>query len=244
MSKIILVILLLGGITFWWHWKNTPDPKQQKQLLQKTVIGAVIIGCLLLVVTGRLNWVWAAFVGFLATVRQMLPTIVRYFPFISQLYRTHGPKASAQNSSTVSAKYIEMTLDHQTGKLSGNVLAGEFKNKLLHDLEHDQLSELFQFCQANDIDSAKLLENYLIDRFGKDPNYSTGTNQNTVSDPGTNISISEALQILGLEGNPTNEEITTAYRKIMQQLHPDRGGNQYFAAKVNEARKVLLNNIG
>jgi hypothetical protein len=244
MSKIILVILLLGGIIFWWHWNSTPDPLQRKKLLQKTIIGTVIIICLLMVVTGRLNWLWAAFVGLLATIRQMLPTLLRYFPMITQFYRAHAPKASAQNASTVTTKYIEMTLDHQTGKLSGKVLSGDFKDKTLEELDRDQLKALFDFCNANDINSARLLENYLTDRFGEDNAYTAGTGEGKSGGLDNNMSVAEALQILGLDKDPSNEEITKSYRKIMQQLHPDRGGNQYFAAKANEARKVLLNKFG
>lgn len=61
--------------------------------------------------------------------------------------------------------------------------------------------------------------------------------------PGT-MSVEEALQILGLSGTPDRDEITRAYRKVMQQMHPDRGGNEYFAAKVNQARDVLNSRFG
>lgn len=61
--------------------------------------------------------------------------------------------------------------------------------------------------------------------------------------PGT-MSVDEALQILGLSGTPSRDEITRAYRKVMQKMHPDRGGNEYFAAKVNEARDVLNSRFG
>ena len=241
MSKIILLFLIIGGITFWWHWNSTPDSEQRKKLLQKTIIYGVVIVALLLVVTGRMHWVGALFAGLLATTRQVLPMLIRYFPMITQLYRAHAPKASAQNGSTVTTKYIEMTLDHQTGKLSGKVLAGEFKDKSLSELDREQLKALFDFCHGNDIDSARLLENYLADRFGEDAAYTADSNETNPSTSNNNMSVSEALQILGLEKDPSSEEITKAYRKIMQQLHPDRGGNQYFAAKANEARNVLLN---
>lgn len=58
------------------------------------------------------------------------------------------------------------------------------------------------------------------------------------------MNVDEALQILGLSGTPTRDEITRAYRKAIQQIHPDRGGNEYFAAKVNEARDVLNSRFG
>lgn len=50
----------------------------------------------------------------------------------------------------------------------------------------------------------------------------------------------EALQLLGLDSNPSREDIIEAHRKLMQKLHPDRGGNDYLAAKLNQAKEVLL----
>ena len=244
MSKIILVILLLGGITFWWHWKSTSDPKERKQFLQKTIIGSLVVISLLAVVTGRMHWLGAVFAGMLAMLRQYLPLFIRYFPMITQLYRSYAPSSRAQDTSTVSTKYIEMILDHESGKLSGKVIAGEFQNKLLDDLDQIQLSTLFDFCMSHDMDSARLLENYLVDRFGENPSNSTNTHDSNLASSTDEMSLPEALQILGLEDNPDSDEINKSYRKIMQQLHPDRGGNQYFAVKANQARKVLLNKYG
>ncbi|MGK0298615.1 MAG: hypothetical protein ACI9XC_002237 [Gammaproteobacteria bacterium] len=244
MSKIILLILILAGITFWWHWKSTIDPKERKQLLQKTIIGSLVIVSLLAVVTGRMHWLGALFAGMLAMLRQYLPLVIRYFPMITQLYRNFTPRSQAQDKSTVITKYIEMMLDHESGKLSGKVIAGEFKNKLLDDLDLTQLSKLFDFCVSHDMDSARLLENYLVDRFGENPSNSTNSNNSNIASSTDEMSQSEALQILGLEDNPDSDEINKSYRKIMQQLHPDRGGNQYFAVKANQARQVLLNKYG
>ncbi len=61
-------------------------------------------------------------------------------------------------------------------------------------------------------------------------------------------STEEAMEVLGLSGNPDNGEITAemiveAHRKLIQKLHPDRGGNDYLAAKINQARDLLLARI-
>jgi len=50
----------------------------------------------------------------------------------------------------------------------------------------------------------------------------------------------EALQLLGLKPGASREDITQSHKKLMQKLHPDRGGNDYLAAKLNAARDLLL----
>jgi hypothetical protein len=240
MSKILLLIILLGGILFWWHWNNTPDPKQQKMLLQKTVIGIVVIGLLLMVLTGRLHWIGAIFAGILASFRQLLPLIIRYHPVLTQMYRNFAPRSKPPNSSTVSSKIIEMTLDHTIGKLSGVVLDGQYKGSQLDELSQENLQALYDYCIQTDMNSAKLLESYLSDRFGEQEDFQSDTAYQQSNIQSDAMSITEALQVLGIEDDPDEESITIAYRKLMQKLHPDRGGNQYFAAKANQAREVLL----
>ncbi|MFC4349810.1 DnaJ domain-containing protein [Kordiimonas lipolytica] len=50
----------------------------------------------------------------------------------------------------------------------------------------------------------------------------------------------EALDVLGLEDGASEQEINQAYRKLMAQCHPDKGGNDYLAGKLNEAKQTLL----
>lgn len=50
---------------------------------------------------------------------------------------------------------------------------------------------------------------------------------------------SEAYSVLGLKDGASADEVDTAYKRLIGQLHPDRGGTDYLAAKLNEARDVL-----
>jgi DnaJ-like protein len=54
------------------------------------------------------------------------------------------------------------------------------------------------------------------------------------------MSRAEALKVLGLEEGATEEQIRATHRRLIQQTHPDKGGTNYLAAKINEAKDVLL----
>lgn len=66
------------------------------------------------------------------------------------------------------------------------------------------------------------------------------------SPPSGPMDVREAMDTLGLKGDEqtlTRDDIIGAHRKLMQKLHPDRGGNDYLAAKVNEAKELLLKRL-
>lgn len=72
--------------------------------------------------------------------------------------------------------------------------------------------------------------------------------QRATSRSATDITLEEALNTLGLTGNIDAGEITVtmvndAHRRLIQKVHPDRGGNDYLASRVNQARDVLLARI-
>jgi|TARA_B110000444_G_scaffold253096_1_gene283398 hypothetical protein len=60
------------------------------------------------------------------------------------------------------------------------------------------------------------------------------------SENNNELTQTEALEILGLEPGPSDEEIIQAHRELIQKFHPDRGGNNYMATKLNLARDLLL----
>jgi len=57
------------------------------------------------------------------------------------------------------------------------------------------------------------------------------------------MTIEEAVSVLGLDHGASVEEIRAAHRRLISQIHPDKGGTDYLAAKINEARDVMLKGI-
>ena len=133
-----------------------------------------------------------------------------------------------------------MTLDYDTGDLNGEVLVGQFKGMALDQMNLEVLLQLLQECQ-DDEESVALLQAYL-DRVYTDTwqqQADAQGQQQTASAP-SEMSRDEALQILGLSSDASEVEIIEAHRRLMQKLHPDRGGSAYLAVKINLAKDTLL----
>ncbi|MBM3609531.1 MAG: molecular chaperone DnaJ, partial [Alphaproteobacteria bacterium] len=139
---------------------------------------------------------------------------------------------------------IEMELDHTSGGIEGSVLAGMFEGKRLSDLSREQCDSLYRACLASDPDGARLLETYLDRRFpGWRPAGDMGADAGASQRAGRSaaaMSEDEAYEILGLQKGATREEVARAHRALMKKLHPDHGGSTNLAARVNEAKEVLL----
>jgi len=66
------------------------------------------------------------------------------------------------------------------------------------------------------------------------------TSESVSAKVNTALTEAEAWEILGLEPGSSNQDIIQAHRVLMQKLHPDRGGNNYIATKLNLARDLLI----
>jgi len=151
----------------------------------------------------------------------------------------------AGRTSTVRSATIEMRLDHDSGAMSGAVLAGRFQGRALDMLTRPECVELYTTCRSDDPEGARLLETYLDRRFAgwREADQGHGDARGRARGDSA-MSRDEAHEILGLAKGATAEEIIRAHRSLMKKLHPDHGGSTALAARVNQAKDVLLNRHG
>ena len=151
------------------------------------------------------------------------------------------PRSTGQRSR-VRTQVLEMELDHDTGEMEGVVLKGKYVGRALIDLTLAQLLDVFGECEAAGDQSPSLLEAYL-DRHHPDWHEDAAASgfEERQSPSGTSaMSRDEAFEILGLEPDASEEEIAKAHKMLMKRFHPDQGGSSYLAAKINQAKDVLL----
>ena len=151
-----------------------------------------------------------------------------------------GGRASPGRSSRITTDHLEMVLDHDSGAMQGRVLKGMFANRNLESLKPVEVALLWQDCRFTDPQSSQLLESYL-DRLHPTWREDVARGEQRMSGgPDGRMPLSEAWAILGLEPGADDEAIRRAHRELMLKMHPDRGGSTYLAAKINEAKDVLL----
>jgi DnaJ-domain-containing protein 1 len=141
--------------------------------------------------------------------------------------------------SKVRSQFVEMELDHDTGAMTGTILAGQHAGTALDALDVPTLLSLYS---GFDPESRALLEAYL-DR--REPGWRVHVKEDAGAGPGQAPRVGpmteeEAYQILGLEPGADADAIGRAHRSLMKKLHPDQGGSTYLATRVNQARDVLL----
>ena len=240
MARILLLLGVGVGLFLVLRWLFRQPPRVYWQWIA-VLLAAVL---LTLVLTGRAHWLAAVFAAVLPFLRGLLvllghvPLLKRMLAGVDALKSKSEP--SSGQSSTVQSKYIRMTLNHDSGDINGEVLTGQFTGKTLDQLDLEALLQLLRECQ-DDEESVALLQTYLDREYADSWQQQAGA-QRRQQAPGASgeMSREEALQVLGLSSDASEAEIIETHRRLMQKLHPDRGGSAYLAATINQAKEILL----
>lgn len=227
--RAVFSMLVLAAVYLALRWLLRQPQRTQLQ------IGLFLFGLalILLAAAGRLPWVF----GFAGA---LLPLLAGMLGLRRQNRgaRQAGPAPSG-GQSVVETRFLRMTLDHDSGDMMGHVLAGRFAGEQLDALSQRQLVTLLDDYERDDGESAALLRAYLDRTFG--PEWQEAApDRPEFEGLSSEMTRQEAYAILGLEDGATEADILAAHGRLIQRLHPDRGGSTFLAAKINQARDLLI----
>ena len=229
MLRVLLLLLLLAGIFFGLRQLYRKSPRRMWQWLA----AAAGAGLILLALSGRAHWLAAvagAALPALGKLALLLPRLLPFLPFAARLF--------AGRRARLRAAWLELTLDRRTGAVDGVVLRGALAGRRLSGLGEDELQALRRDCRG-DPQSLALLAAYLQRaRPGWRPPGGGAGDVDDFDEPA--MSAATAARILGVRPGAPPAEVRAAHRALAQKLHPDRGGSDYLARKINQARDVLL----
>lgn len=237
MPQLLLALLVLWGLLYGIRLFARTSPAVIAKVVKRGGGALSLIGAGLLLLRGRIDialglgglgvWLlgWAAGPGF---------------------YGFRWPGAGAGRTpgrSRVRSAMIEMELDHASGAMQGTVLAGALEGQKLAALTRPQCEALYRVCLRDDPEGARLLEAYLDRRFagwraagqGYEDAGAGNVRRGTAA-----MSEDEAYEVLGLQRGASREDVARAHRTLMKKLHPDHGGSTSLAARVNEAKDILM----
>ena len=236
MPQLLIVLLILGALIWGSKYFARANPAAMARLVQQGGGVAALGAAGLLLLRGRIE-VALGLVG-LGFYLLGFSGTTHWSGVFSKM--TGKPKAAGKTSRVRSAM-IEMELDHDSGAMSGVVLAGAYEGRKLAQMTRQQCDELFQASLREDPEGARLLQAYLDRRF---PGWGAANQGHADAGPGRGgagkMSEDEAYEVLGLAKGASREEVTSAHRSLMKKLHPDHGGTTSLAARVNEAKDVLM----
>ena len=235
MPRILIIVLVVVALLFMIHRFRKLPPERRKQILKYMLIVSVVAVFAGLALTGRLSWLFALVASIVPLIPRAIAWLVRVLPSLQPLLRVFR---SAQGNARphMETRYLRMTLNPVSRDMEGVVLQGQYRGRLLKSMALDELVHLLEECQVQDVESAALLMAYM-DRY-----HSGWRKQQGADAPGSGgkMSRAEACEILNVTEAASKEEIIEAHRRLIQKLHPDRGGSDYLAAKINQAKETLL----
>jgi hypothetical protein len=235
MVWVLIAVASLVGAVFLLHWFLRSEPREILRALRWSGLVIAIVLAVVLLVTRQFQFIYT-----LAIL--LIPWLLRARALRNRAKSARGPTAG--QASEVRTRFVVMELEHDSGRMDGTVREGPYAGKRLSDLGLADVVSLYRAARAADQASAQVLEAYL-DRMHGDgwrAGAAEGAGETGRAGPSSAAPMShaEARAILGLGPNATEAEIKQAHRRLMKTYHPDHGGSDYLAARINEAKEVLL----
>ena len=232
-AGILLLSIMVGVLAIRWFVHASPASLARGIRLGVAWLAVAVV--LAMVATGRLPWL-------LGVIAPLGPLILAILARRRQRRRPAGDwDDSGGQQSNVTTDCLDMTFDHDSGALDGRVTAGAFAGMMLSDMPLDELRGLLREVQAaGDTQSVSVLTSYLDRTYGDEWHGGGDTGEGRRAPQNGAMARDEALRVLGLPAGATEAEIRAAHRRLMKQAHPDHGGSDYLASKINEAKDVLL----
>jgi hypothetical protein len=199
-----------------------------------------VLGILGIIFVGLLLWGGRHLLILLA-LPLFLPLLLGSRGIWNRIKAAQGPTPG--QTSEVETRFLKVTLDHDSGAISGLVREGDYRGFRLEELELGALVDLWRTCRVEDPQSAAVLEAYLDRTASETWREMAGEDTDDHTGKGAEASAmtkEEAREILGVEAGADAQEILEAHRRLMQKIHPDHGGSNYLAAKINQAKDILL----
>jgi len=244
----LLLLVLLPVMAYFFvrsisqRFSLTP---RQNTYLFFLVASLLVVGVMIAI--GRLPFQFIlAPIGVAATfLLRMLPTLLRLLP-MWHLFKGRVASVKPPNRdqvSTIRTEFFDMELQHGDGGMDGVVLRGNFSKRRLSALQLRDLLELYQECRQ-DADSAQVLEAYIDRAFPDWREHAQAGYEGAAAIADESLMTETlALEILGLDESADKEQVTKAHRSLMQKMHPDRGGSDYLAQKINAAKDFLMQKL-
>ena len=226
MQNLIIALVVLGG-GYWLFRQFVTMPASKAPSFTRKLGGAACIAI-------------AGFLGLRGSYSAAVPLFLFGLGMFVDTSNMPWSRKSPGQRSRVRTSLIVMELDHDSGKMAGEVLVGPFKGRALASLGEAEMQTLYRHATGLNDQSRALLEAWLDrnrdgwrERWNERPQGQSRASSSAMTRE-------EAMAVLGIKNGASAGDVRAAHRRLMKQFHPDHGGSDYLAAKINQAKDVLL----